>query len=75
MKSLPHEIVLGDVTFSCIGSEMVKNDPKNFGLRKSDWMADRYRELAAQADQPQIVELGVDQGASTVECPPWIEPG
>jgi predicted O-methyltransferase YrrM len=58
-------ITIDGVLFDIIGGAMQKATPTHFGLRKAPWMVDRYREFAARFPQANIVELGVDRGAST----------
>lgn len=53
------------VTFECVGAGMPESRPDHFFIRKSEWMAARYEEFAAEFPSGRVVELGIDQGAST----------
>ena len=46
-------------------TERVASAPDSFGVRKPTWMIERYRELAPEFPDADMIELGIDQGAST----------
>ncbi len=65
MSNSRSEIVVDGVKFTCVGARTDTPPPGEFYLRKTRWMADRYRQLAAEFPGARIMELGIDQGAST----------
>ncbi len=53
------------VSFEAIATRRTASTPTSFGIRKSAWMVDRYRTLAEEFANANVLELGIDQGAST----------
>lgn len=58
-------VEIDGVRFDAIGTRRLPPTADHFGVRKSEWMIERYRELADEFSAANIVELGIDQGAST----------
>jgi len=55
-------IEVGGVAFETISKDM---SDKSNQIRKTPWMVERYRQLAAQMPDANIVEVGMDSGGST----------
>jgi len=65
---------LDGVGFEAIQTRRAPSSPDHFGVRKSVWMIERYQELAGEFGDAAVVELGIDQGASTAMLALLLEP-
>ena len=53
------------VVFEAVKYRELRNTTSRFGVRKSDWMIERYLELAKEFRGGNIIELGIFDGGST----------
>ena len=61
----PKVIHMAGARFSCVGIGRAPSAPDDYALRKTDALAERYLQLADDFQDAQILELGIDEGAST----------
>ncbi|MDZ7675309.1 MAG: class I SAM-dependent methyltransferase [Acidimicrobiales bacterium] len=60
-----HTFQIDGVTFDAVATSRLPSAPDHFSVRKPPWMIERYRELDEEFHDGNLVELGIDQGAST----------
>ena len=65
MQRLAETYWFDNVRFDCVGAYRPESTPDRFALRKTPWMAQRYTQLAEEMPAARVVELGIDEGAST----------
>ena len=59
------KLEIDGIAFDVVGARRVPSTSRSFGVRKTPWMIDRYKELAGEFSEANVIELGIDQGAST----------
>ena len=59
------KLEIDGIAFDVVGARRVPSTSRSFGVRKTPWMIDRYKELAGEFSEANVIELGIDQGSST----------